>query len=84
LREPSPADRAAHTARRKAIYIELHPETGHGGDRRSDQVADFATRSFVSETAETSGKAERTVRLDAERGEKVHEEALRLVRGTAL
>jgi ParB-like chromosome segregation protein Spo0J len=82
--ELSPADRAAQTARRKAIYLELHPETAHGGDRRSDQVADFATRSFVSETAGTSGKAERTVRLDAERGEKVCEEALNLVRGTAL
>lgn len=82
--ELSPADRATQTARRKAIYLELHPETGHGGDRKSDQVANSATRSFVAETAESVGKAERTVRLDAERGEKVSEEALNLVRGTAL
>lgn len=33
--EMSPAKRASQTARRKAIYIELHPETSHGGDRRS-------------------------------------------------
>lgn len=82
--ELSPADRASQTARRKAIYLELHPETAHGGDRKSDQVAEFATRSFVAETAEAVGKAERTVRLDAERGEKVTDEALNLVRGTAL
>ncbi|TGV63192.1 hypothetical protein EN792_072125, partial [Mesorhizobium sp. M00.F.Ca.ET.149.01.1.1] len=28
--ELSPADRAVWTARRKAIYLEMHPETGHG------------------------------------------------------
>jgi hypothetical protein len=47
-------------------------------------VAKFATRSFVSETAESTGKSERIVRLDAERGEKLIEKALNLVRGTAL
>ena len=82
--ELTPADRASQTARRKAIYLELHPETGHGGDRRSDQVDNLSTRSFASSTAEAIGKDERTVRRDAERGEKVCEEALNLVRGTAL
>jgi ParB family chromosome partitioning protein len=55
--------------RRKAIYEELHPETKHGGDRKSDQTANFATRSdsFVSATSDATGKAERTVRLAAAR-----------------
>ena len=30
--ELSPADRAQQTARRKAIYLELHPETAHGAN----------------------------------------------------
>lgn len=80
----SPADRAAQTARLKAIYEELRPETRHGGDRRSDQVDNLSTRSFADETAEATGKDARTIRRDAERGEKVSEEALNLVRGTAL
>src|SRR5689334_959261 len=31
----SPAEQAAHTAERKRLYEQLHPETKHGGDRRS-------------------------------------------------
>lgn len=82
--ELSPSERAAQTARRKAIYIELHPETAHGGDRRSVQVGKLSTRSFADETADATGKDARTVRRDAERGEKVCDEALRLVRHTSL
>lgn len=82
--ELSPADRAGQTARRKVIYLELHPETGHGGDRKSDQVANSATRSFVEETAAVSGAATRTVRLDAERGNKIVPSVLAMIKGTAL
>lgn len=78
----SPADRAMFTKRRKEAYEALHPETRHGGDRKSDQVANSATRSFAEDQAEKTGAAPRTVRLDAERGEKVCDEALNLVRGT--
>lgn len=83
--ELSPADRASQTARRKAIYEELHPETKHGGDRASRQVGDLTeTARFTADTAAAVGKSERVVQRDAERGEKVCEEALNLVRGTAL
>lgn len=83
--ELSPAERAAQTARRKAIYLELHPETAEhvAGGKGNATAANFATvPAFATATAEATGKAERTVRLDAERGEKVCDEALRLVRGT--
>lgn len=79
--ELSPADRATQTARRKAIYLELHPETGHG---KATADKDDKLSSFAAATAEAIGKTERTVQRDAERGEKVCEEALNLVRGTAL
>lgn len=83
--ELSPADRASQTARRKAIYLELHPETAQhvsGGMSRQGTASD--NLSFAAATAEAIGKTERTVQRDAERGEKVAEDALNLIRGTAL
>lgn len=83
----SPADRASQTARRKAIYLELHPETAEyvaGGKGNGTAANIAAVPAFATATAEATGKAERTVRLDAERGENVTDEALNLVRGTSL
>lgn len=71
--ELSPADRAAQTARRKAIS-RLHPETGRGGDRKSIKVASVEfdrPNSFVAETVAATGKSAATVYRDAERGEMV-------------
>jgi len=85
--ELSPAERSSQTARRKAIYQELHPETRHGGDRKSDQVAKLATCSgerFTAETASATGRSERAVQRDAERGAKVIQEVLDMIRGTPL
>ncbi|KAB2764773.1 hypothetical protein F9L00_03560 [Brucella anthropi] len=85
--ELSPADRAVFTFRRKELYLQKYPETGHGGDRKSNgkqrHLIDREERkSFVAATAELSGKSERTIRQDAERGEKICEAAIRLLRGT--
>lgn len=81
--ELGPADRARQTARRKAIYEELHPETRHGGEREaSRQLGD--TPRFSADTARISGQSERAVQRDAERGEKVIDEVLYLIRGTSL
>jgi len=53
-----------------AIYEALHPETRNGGDRKSDQVANSATRSvgFTPETAKAIEKAETTIRQATARG----------------
>lgn len=85
--ELSPSDRASQTARRKAIYIELHPETGHGGDRSgaSRQVGDLSqSERFTADTAKATGQSERTVQRVAERGEKILPEVLDMIRGTKL
>lgn len=85
--ELGPAERAHGTARRKAIYLELHPETAQGtagAAGRWDATANLATASFTEATAQATGASERTVRRDAERGEKISERALSLVAGTSL
>lgn len=78
------SERAEFTRRRKAAYEALHPETRHGGDRKSDQVAESATRSFAEDQSAKTGQAPRTVRQDAERGEKVSDDALGMIKGTRL
>lgn len=80
----TPVERAQFTARRKEVYEALHPEAKHGGDRRSDQVANLATCSFSEDQSNKTGASERTVRRDAERGERVAPEAMQMIRGTKL
>lgn len=85
----SKSERAMFTRRRKEAYEALHPETRHGGDRKSDQVAKSATCSeednrFTFDTAAKTGHSERTVQLDAERGEKVADDVLVKITGTHL
>lgn len=82
--ELTPSDRAKHTARRKEIYEELHPETRHGGDRKSQTVRLENEGRFTADTAAATGVSERLVQLNAERGEKVVPEALDLISGTKL
>lgn len=86
--ELSPSDRAKQTARRKAIYLELHPETAHGTPGVSRQVGDTRERAdadrFTAETAKVTGASERSVQRDAERGEKVIDAAIDVIRGTVL
>lgn len=79
--ELTPSDRARQTARRKAIYEELYPEAAHGkATKESGQVV----HSFAEATATLTGVDARTVRRDAERGEKVIDEVMKLIRGTSL
>ncbi|WP_147296814.1 hypothetical protein [Paracoccus thiocyanatus] len=70
------------TARRKEAYEALHPEAAHGGDRKSDQVANLATRSFADDQSAMTGQSARAIRRDAERGQQVCQEALGILKGT--
>ena len=87
--ELSPADRARSTARRKAIYLELHPETRSGatgsGREKVRQVGEAEpAKRFTAGTAAATGRSERAVQRDAERGDSITSEALEKVRSTAL
>lgn len=80
----SPAARARFTQRRKDIYIAIHPETRHGGDRASCQVGDLKPERFTADTAKKTGQSERAVQRDASRGERVSEDVLTQIAGTKL
>lgn len=84
--ELTPADRALFVFRRKEIYLLKYPETANGGDRRSDrQVGELKQEDrqrFTVATAVATGQSERAIQRDAERGEKISEKALRMLRGT--
>ena len=85
--ELTPSDRARQTARRKDIYEELNRETTHGGNAGlgpSGQFGHTDKPSFVESTAAVTGQPERNVRRDAERGAKILDEVLDLIRGTKL
>lgn len=82
--ELNPLDRAMFLAERKALYEKLHPEAAHGGDRRGDQVAKFATWSFAKDTAERCGLADRTIRLAVQIATNLSAESRRRVAGTLL
>lgn len=79
--ELTPSDRASQTARRKAIYLELHPDTGHG---KASPNKDANLAPFHVETAKATGQSERTVQRDTERGEKILPEVMEMIRGTKL
>ena len=65
-RELSALDRAVFLAERKRVWEGLHPQTRHGGDRKSrknkveNQVANSATR-FSEDAADRTGLSERSV-----------------------
>lgn len=85
------AERAEFTRRRKAAYEALHPETvreatlKRGEKLPSRQVGETGPAPrFTADTAAATGQSERAVQRDAERGEKMSDEALALIKGTRL
>lgn len=83
------AQRGTFTQRRKEIYEMLHPETKHGGDRRSPEfssarAADLRAKSFTEDTAEKTGVSRATVERNARRGANIAPDVLEAVQGTYL
>lgn len=81
------AERAEFTRRRKAAYEALHPETVNGSNQhtRVRQVGEGSEAPrFTADTAASTGQSERAIQRDAERGEKVCDEALSMIKGTKL
>lgn len=82
--ELSPAERALHIERRKAIYERLHPETKptKDGGRNRRQVGDDNQR-FTKDTAAKTGQSERKVQRDATRARRLGDD-LKRVANTSL
>jgi ParB family chromosome partitioning protein len=80
----TPAERAEFTHRRKWAYEQLHPETVNGATAergRLRQVGEVnKINRFTADTATRTGQSERVVQRDAERGDKISEVALSLVK----
>ena len=85
--ELTPSDRARQTARRKAIYLEMHPETGRGkANAKEIQSLDASERvpAFVDATATITGRSRSAVAADVDRGQKILPEVMDLISGTKL
>ena len=86
----SPSERAEATARRKAIYVALHPKTKRGAAlRRGDQfpsrqVGETGPERFTAATAKATNLSERVIQRDVERGEKIAPDVLDKIAGTHL
>lgn len=72
--------------RRKEIYETLHPETKHGGDRKSEEIKRTkcpldSTKSFIDDTAEKLGVSPRTVRREVETAKNLTPSTKEIIRG---
>jgi len=93
-RELTALDRAIFITERKRIYEELHPETAHGGARKSKKTKaeiksqDIATCSmfprFTEATAKATGFSERAVQLLCSLVNSLSPQAVELLRATSI
>jgi ParB/RepB/Spo0J family partition protein len=65
----SPAEEAAHHAKRKEIYERLHPQTKRGAIGRGRKKSSQNEKSFVDDTAAKTGKGRSTVAREVGRGQ---------------
>jgi ParB-like chromosome segregation protein Spo0J len=76
----SPAERAAHQAKRKALYEHLHPETKKGkapgaGRGKKQRSEESKLRTYVSDAAAKTGRSRSTVAQEAARGAAIEDVA---------
>ncbi|MFH7812175.1 MULTISPECIES: ParB/RepB/Spo0J family partition protein [Acetobacter] len=85
-RELSELDRATFLAKRKEVYEALHPEVGHGGDRKSDQNDKLVVliQSFSQATAEKLGFSKRTIERSVARYKHIMPDVREKISGTWL
>jgi hypothetical protein len=87
--ELTSAPRARFTARRKELYEIKHPETrpvtvrgGPGRGKTNEKSAPVSAPTFTEDTAKKSRQSQRTIQIDARRGEKIDPEVLKKIEGT--
>jgi len=80
----TPTERALFTSMRKSVYEALHPETKHGGDRRSEDFksSNCGLASFTRDTVAKTKRSRSSVERDAHRGRAILPEVLAAVKGT--
>ena len=70
----TPAERVIHIAERKRIYESIHPETKHGGDRKShkskSQIGTLI-EPFINDAAKKTGKGRTTIAREATRAKHI-------------
>lgn len=82
----TPAERAFFTEQRKKAYEAKHEETRHGANQhtRSRKLCDSSPPRFTEDTSLKTGRSERIVQMDAERGAKIADDVIQVIRGTKL
>lgn len=72
-RAPTALDGALLLVERKSAYEALHPDSTHGGDRKSPRFQEIKTKtfSFCSDAAQRLGLSERAIQLKVNLGEAV-------------
>ena len=83
----SPIEFGELLLRRKEIYEELHPETKHGGDKKSEEIKTTKCRfdspkSFAEDTAEKLGVSTRTIERQIQTAKNLTPEAKRIIRNS--
>lgn len=82
--ELSKLERAQFLAELKRVHLELFPEAGHGGDRRSDDFQDAKIASWSDVAAMRTGWKDRTLKLAVAIGEKLDPMVADQLRGSAI
>ncbi|MGO8738585.1 ParB/RepB/Spo0J family partition protein [Rhodoblastus sp.] len=83
-------DRALFLLERKGLYERIHPETRHGGDRRSKARTKSQTLAlgfrepFSRAAAKKLGLSDAAIKLSVKLAEDLDEEAVKLLRGTKI